>query len=187
MSSASGGVPFWEHSLEGGLRMLERAVQTHIIANHHAVPLLVRRGQGIIFEITDDKTYDYRREFFYDLAKVAAMRMARTMAIELRPHGVVSLAVTPGFLRSEAMLDHFGVTEDNWRDGASRDRFFALSETPRYIGRAIAALAGDPKIMDRSGETWDLAEEYGFTDVDGTRPHSQRSYDAEIARGEGNT
>ncbi len=113
------------------------------------------------------------------------MRMALTMAKELEPYNVAALGVTPGFLRSEAMLDHFGVTEKNWRDGAKKDRFFAFSETPRYMGRAIAALASDPKIIQKTGQTlatWDLAEEYGFTDLDGTRPHWQRNYEAELER-----
>jgi NAD(P)-dependent dehydrogenase (short-subunit alcohol dehydrogenase family) len=179
------GVPFWEHSLSAGLTMLERAIDTHIITSHYAAPLLVQRGQGAIFEITDGKTYDYRGTFFYDLVKTTVMRMARTMAEDLRPHHVAAIAVTPGFLRSEAMLDNFGVTEANWRDGAKRDKFFAFSETPHYIGRAIAALAADPHLLDKTGQTlatWDLAEEYGFTDLDGSQPHWQRNYEAEVKR-----
>lgn len=177
------GVPFWNHSLEAGLEMLDRAMNTHIITSHFAAPLLVARKQGIIFEITDGKTYSYRGTFFYDLAKVTVMRMAYTMAKELEPYNVASIAVTPGFLRSEAMLDHFGVTESNWREGANQDKFFAFSETPHYIGRAIVALASDSEIMAKTGQTlatWDLAEEYGFTDIDGGRPHWQRNYDAEL-------
>jgi NAD(P)-dependent dehydrogenase (short-subunit alcohol dehydrogenase family) len=175
-------VPFWEHSLQAGLTMLERAVNTHVITSHYAAPLLVRRKRGVIFEITDGKTYDYRGTFFYDLVKVTVMRMALTMAKELEPHQVAAMAVTPGFLRSEAMLEHFGVTEQNWRDGAKQDRFFAFSETPHYIGRAIVALASDPNILSKTGQTlatWDLVEEYGFTDLDGTQPHWERNYRAE--------
>lgn len=182
---AEWGAPFWTHSLQAGLEMLDRAVNTHIITSHFGAPLLVARKQGIIFEITDGKTYSYRGTFFYDLVKVTVMRMAFTMAKELEPHNVASIAVTPGFLRSEAMLDHFGVTENNWREGAKQDKFFAFSETPHYIGRAIAALASDPKIMTKTGQTlatWDLAEEYGFTDIDGSRPHWQRNYEAELER-----
>ncbi|MBI4789190.1 MAG: SDR family NAD(P)-dependent oxidoreductase [Chloroflexi bacterium] len=182
---AEWGVPFWEHSLANGLTMLERAINTHIITSHYAAPLLVGRKQGVIFEITDGKTYEYRGAFFYDLVKVTVMRMALTMAKDLEPYRVAAIAVTPGFLRSEAMLDHFGVTEENWRAGAKQDRFFAFSETPHYIGRAIVALASDPNIMDKTGQTlatWDLAEEYGITDLDGTRPHWQRNYEAEIAK-----
>jgi NAD(P)-dependent dehydrogenase (short-subunit alcohol dehydrogenase family) len=143
----------------------------------------VKRKQGIIFEITDGKTYDYRGTFFYDLVKVTVMRMAKTMAIELEPHNVAAIAVTPGFLRSEAMLGD--LTEENWRERIKEDKFFAFSETPHYIGRAIVALAADPKVMAKTGQTlatWDLAEEYGFTDLDGTQPHWQRSYEAEIAK-----
>ncbi len=179
------GVPFWEHSLSAGLTMLERAIDTHIITSHYAAPLLVQRRQGAIFEITDGKTYDYRGTFFYDLVKTTVMRMARTMAEDLRPHNVAAVAVTPGFLRSEAMLENFGVTEDNWRDGAKRDKFFAFSETPHYIGRAIAALAADPRLMDKTGQTlatWDLSEEYGFTDLDGSQPHWQRNFEAETGK-----
>jgi NAD(P)-dependent dehydrogenase (short-subunit alcohol dehydrogenase family) len=179
------GRPFWEHSLEKGLRMLERAVSTHLITSHYAVPLLVARRGGVVFEITDGKTYDYRGSFYYDLAKTAAMRMAMTMADELRPHGVAAIAVTPGFLRSEAMLGD--LDESNWREKIQEDRFFAFSETPRYIGRAVAALAADPSIMARSGRTlatWDLAEQYGFTDTDGTQPHWERNFKTESLRDE---
>jgi NAD(P)-dependent dehydrogenase (short-subunit alcohol dehydrogenase family) len=182
---AEWGVPFWNHSLEAGLKMLDRAVNTHIITSHYAAPLLVKRNRGVIFEITDGKTYDYRGTFFYDLVKVSVMRMAFSMAKELEVYNVAAIAVTPGFLRSEAMLDHFGVTEQTWREAVKKDKFFAFSETPQYIGRAIVALASDPKIMEKTGQTvatWDLAEEYGFTDLDGTQPHWQRNYEAEKAR-----
>jgi NAD(P)-dependent dehydrogenase (short-subunit alcohol dehydrogenase family) len=176
---------FWEHDLEDGLKMLEQAVNTHIITSHYAARLLVRRRHGVIFEITDGKTYDYRGTFFYDLVKTTIMRLAKTMAIELAPHNVAVVAVTPGFLRSEAMLEHFGVTEENWSEGAKRDKFFAFSETPHYIGRAIAALAADPQIMGKSGQTtatWDLSEEYKFTDLDGSQPHWQRNHEAELSK-----
>jgi len=175
--------PFWEHDLTKGLTMLERAITTHIITSHFAAPLQVKRKSGIIFEITDGKTYDYRGSFFYDLVKTAVMRMAKTMAVELEPYNAAAIAVTPGFLRSEAMLEGFGVTEANWQEGAKKDRLFAFSETPHYIGRAIAALAADPKIMDKTGQTfatWDLAEEYNFTDLDGTQPHWQRNFEAAV-------
>jgi NAD(P)-dependent dehydrogenase (short-subunit alcohol dehydrogenase family) len=180
---AQWGVPFWAHDLDNGLKMLDRAINTHIITSHYAAPLLVKRKQGIIFEITDGKTYDYRGTFFYDLVKVTVMRMAKTMAIELEPHNVAAIAVTPGFLRSEAMLGD--LTEENWRERVKEDKFFAFSETPHYIGRAIVALAADPKVMTKTGQTlatWDLAEEYGFSDIDGTQPHWQRNYEAEIAK-----
>jgi NAD(P)-dependent dehydrogenase (short-subunit alcohol dehydrogenase family) len=180
---AQWGVPFWAHDLTNGLRMLDQAINTHIITSHYAAPLLVKRKQGILFEITDGKTYDYRGTFFYDLVKVTVMRMARTMAIELKPYNVAAIAVTPGYLRSEAMLGD--LMEENWRERIKDDKFFAFSETPHYIGRAIAALAADPDIMAKTGltlATWDLAEEYGFTDLNGTQPHWQRSYEAEIAK-----
>jgi NAD(P)-dependent dehydrogenase (short-subunit alcohol dehydrogenase family) len=180
---AQWGVPFWAHDLDNGLKMLDRAINTHIITSHYAAPLLVKRKQGIIFEITDGKTYDYRGTFFYDLVKITVMRMAKTMAIELEPHNVAAIAVTPGFLRSEAMLGD--LTEENWRERIKQDKFFAFSETPHYIGRAIVALAADPKVMTKTGQTlatWDLAEEYGFIDLDSTQPHWQRSYEAEIAK-----
>jgi len=167
------GVPFWKHSLYNGLLMQERAVHSHIITSYYAAPLMVARRSGIIFEITDGDTLDYRGSLFYDLAKVSAIRLALDMANDLRDYGVTALAVTPGFLRSEAMLDHFGVTEANWSDGAKRDPHFIASETPRFVGRAIAALAADPKVFERTGKvfaSWTLAREYGFTDVDGSRP-----------------
>ena len=167
------GTTFWELSLEKGLLMLERAVHSHIITSRHGAPLLVERGQGLIVEITDGDTLDYRGNLFYDLAKTSTIRLAFAMAEELRPHNVAALAVTPGFLRSEAMLEHFGVTEANWRDGAKRDPHFIASETPFYVGRAVAALAADPNVLQKSGKTfssWGLAKEYGFTDIDGSRP-----------------
>ena len=173
--------PFWKHDLQKGLAMLERAVSTHIVTSHYAAQLLVKRKQGVIFEITDGKTYDYRGTFFYDLVKTGVMRLANNMAIELKPYNVAAIAVTPGFLRSESMLEGFGVTESNWQDGAKKDAFFAFSETPRYIGRAIASLASDPAILEKTGQTlatWDLAEEYNFTDIDGTQPHWQRNLEA---------
>lgn len=172
---------FWKHDLDNGITMLDRAINTHIITSHYAVPLLVKQKSGIIFEITDGKTYDYRGTFFYDLVKTTVMRMAKTMAIELEPYNITSIAVTPGFLRSEAMLEGFGVTEKNWQQGAKKDKFFAFSETPHYIGRAIVALASDQNSISKTGQTlatWDLAEEYGFTDLDGTQPHWQRNFEA---------
>lgn len=166
--------PFWEHSLENGLRIQELAVGTHLITSWHLAPLMVARARGLIVEITDGHTDDYRGSLFYDLAKASAIRLALGQAADLREHGVAALALTPGFLRSEAMLDHFGVGQDNWRDAVDKDPHFAASETPRFIGRAVAALAADPEVMARSGKAFasgELAEEYGFDDVDGTRPN----------------
>lgn len=167
------GKPFWELSPDKGLLMLQRAVFSHIITSRYGAPMMVERGQGLIVEITDGDTMAYRGNLFYDLAKTAAIRLAYSMAEELRPHNITALAVTPGFLRSEAMLDHFGVTETNWQEGARQDPHFIASETPFYIGRAIAALAADPNIAQKSGRafsSWGLAAEYGFVDKDGSQP-----------------
>ncbi len=167
------GKPFWEQSLPNGLLMQERAVCSHLITSYYAAPLMVARGSGLIVEITDGTDYAYRGNLPYSLAKISNIHLAAAMAEDLRPYGVTALAVTPGFLRSEAMLDHFGVTAETWREGARQDPHFIASETPYYIGRAIAALASDPAVAEKSGKTlssWGLAREYGFTDVDGSRP-----------------
>jgi NAD(P)-dependent dehydrogenase (short-subunit alcohol dehydrogenase family) len=165
--------PFWEHSLDDGLAVLEQGLGTHILTSWHAAPLMVRRASGLIVELTDGIQQSYRGTLFYDLVKMGVIRLAYDQAQDLEPHGVAAVAVTPGFLRSEAMLDHFEVTEETWREGIAKDRHFAASETPRFVGRAVAALAADPKIMERTGQalsSWDLAREYGFDDIDGTRP-----------------
>lgn len=165
--------PLWEQDLDRGLRLLRRAVDTHVITSRYALLLLVARGRGLVVEVTDGNSARYRGSFFYDLAKSSVIRLAVAQAAELKPHGVAAVALTPGFLRSEAMLDGFGVTEANWRDGAAKDPHFAQSESPAYLGRAVAALAADPDVLARTGQalaTWSLYEEYGFTDADGTRP-----------------
>ncbi len=167
------GKPFWEQSLEMGLLMQKRALHTHIITAHYAAPLLVRQGHGLIIEITDGESANYRGNFFYDLAKSSVIRMALAMAEDLKPHGVVALAVTPGFLRSEAVLEILGVTEANWSEGTQRDPHFIASETPHFVGRAVAALAADPAIAAKTGgvySSWKLAHEYGFKDIDGRQP-----------------
>ncbi|WP_405151778.1 SDR family oxidoreductase [Sphaerisporangium sp. NBC_01403] len=179
------GVPFYEHSLQDGLRLHETAVHTHIITSWHLVPLMVARGDGLVVEITDGDSYEYRGSFFYDLAKVSVMRLAVAQAKELGAHGITALSLTPGFLRSEAMLDHFGVTEDDWRAGTAKDPHFIASETPVYVGRAVAALAADPDVARWSGQalsSWRLAKEYGFRDADGTRP-DWGGYMAEVVVG----
>jgi NAD(P)-dependent dehydrogenase (short-subunit alcohol dehydrogenase family) len=171
---AEWGKPFWEQNIEQGLLMQQRAVHTHIITSHYAAPLMVAQKRGLIVEITDGHTVDYRGNFFYDLAKSTVIRLAFAMSEELRPHHVTALAVTPGFLRSEAMLDLFGVTEANWQEGAKKDPHFIASETPYFVGRAVAALAADPKVARKSGQalsSWDLSVEYGFSDLDGQQPH----------------
>jgi NAD(P)-dependent dehydrogenase (short-subunit alcohol dehydrogenase family) len=167
------GVPFWEHSLDDGLRMQRQAVWSHLITSWHGVPLMVARGRGLVVEMTDGASADYRGSFFYDLAKASVIRLAVGQAADLRSHGVAAVALTPGFMRSEAVLDHFGVTESNWRDGVAGDQHFAASETPFYVARAVVALAADDDVMGRSGQaltSWDLARDYGFTDVDGSLP-----------------
>jgi len=179
------GKPFWMVNLESGLRMLKQAIHSHIITSHYAVPLMLGRRGGIIFEITDGDAFYYRGNIFYDLVKISVIRLAFAMARELRKRNIVSVALTPGFLRSEAVLEHFGVNETNWKDVGKRKggnsagqndapQDFMVSESPRYIGRAVVALAADPKVKSKSGRvfsSWALAREYGFTDLDGTRPH----------------
>lgn len=165
--------PLWEQDLETGLRLLRQAVETHVITSRFALPLMVSRRSGLVVEVTDGNTARYRGSFFYDLAKSAVIRLAVAQAAELRPHGIAAVAITPGFLRSEALLEHFGVTEATWRDGVARDPDFAHSETPAYLGRAVTALAADPHVMAKTGRalaTWGLYREYGFTDADGTQP-----------------
>ena len=173
------GKPFWEGEVGKGLLMQERAVWSHLITARHGVPLMVQRGSGLVVEITDGDSLRYRGSLFYDLAKTSAIRLAAGMAYELRPHRVTALAVTPGFLRSEAMLEAFGVTEASWRNAVAKDPFFAESETPLYVGRAVAALAADPQVWKKSGgvyASWTLSDEYGFEDADGRRPHWGRFF-----------
>ncbi|CAL9603551.1 3-oxoacyl-[acyl-carrier-protein] reductase FabG [Streptomyces sp. enrichment culture] len=173
--------PVWEHDLDKGLRLLRLAVDTHIITSHHALPLLLRRPGGLVVEVTDG-TADYNRDhyrnpLFYDLAKASVLRMAFALGHELAPHGATAVALTPGWLRSEIMLDVYGVREDNWRDALDRVPHFAISETPRYVGRAVAALAADPGVARFNGQSLSsggLAQVYGFTDVDGSRPDAWR-------------
>ncbi|HEY9635385.1 MAG TPA: SDR family oxidoreductase [Coleofasciculaceae cyanobacterium] len=168
------GKPFWELELSKGWLMQERAVRSHIITSRYAAGLMIEQSGGLIIEITDGVDDRYRGNLFYDLAKLSVIRLAYTMSEELRPHNIAAIAVTPGFLRSEAMLEHFGVTPRNWQDGANKDPHFIASETPFYIGRAIAALSADPNIMQKSGRvfsSWGLAQEYGFTDIDGRQPN----------------
>ena len=178
----------WEQDLDTGLRLLRQAVETHVITSRFALPLMVAHKSGLVVEVTDGNTDRYRGSFFYDLAKSAVIRLAVAQAAELKPHHVAAVAVTPGFLRSEAMLEGFGVTEDNWRDGAAKDPNFAHSETPAYLGRAVAALAADPGVMAKTGRalaTWGLYKEYGFTDADGTQPDWAAHWDSALAEENG--
>lgn len=173
------GKTFWQVSLENGFANLRNAIYTHIITNHLAAPLLIEtcaksKSPGLIVEIGDGDSYTYRGHLFYDLVKTTMIRMAFGMARELRRKNVAAVALSPGFLRSEAMLEHFGVTEANWQDAVKKDPNYATSETPLYAGRAIAALAADPNLMKKSGRvfsSWGLSEEYTFCDADGRRPH----------------
>ena len=180
--------PIWQHDLDSGLRILRLAIDTHLVTSHHLLPLLINRPGGLLVEVTDGTTAfnatQYRISVFYDLAKVAVNRLAFSQGHELEPHGASAVAITPGWLRSEMMLDNFGVTEDNWRDAlepGAVDGYptapdgFATSESPRYVGRGIAALAADPdraRWNQSSVSSADLAREYGFTDIDGSRPDS---------------
>lgn len=179
--------PLWEHNLDAGLKMLHGAVDTHLVTSHFALPLLIRRPGGLVVEMTDGtreyNTAHYRLSAFYDLAKSAVLRLAFSQAQELKPFGCTALALTPGWMRSEMMLEHYGVTEANWRDGAAiNPHFAAISESPRFVGRAVAALAADPELHLRNGGSFSsggLAREYGFTDVDGSQPDCWR-YLAEV-------
>lgn len=177
--------PFWEHSLEDGLALLRQAVETHVITSHYAAPLMVRRGQGLILEITDGTGPGYRGNLFYDLAKASVIRLALAQSEELWNHNVTALALTPGFLRSEAVLDHFGVSEDNWRDAVEQDPYFAASESPAFIGQAVVALASDPDVLRCSGgafSTRELAGEYGFTDRNGAVPDCESNFPSDVPR-----
>jgi NAD(P)-dependent dehydrogenase (short-subunit alcohol dehydrogenase family) len=169
------GKKLWETRLEDGLTILDRAIKTHVITSHRGIPRL--RAGGLVVEITDGDAGYYRGHFFYDLVKTTVIRMAFALSQELKGRGVTAVAVTPGFLRSEWMLDRFGVTEANWRDAAKRMPSFIASETPLFVGRGIAAMAADPDVASRNGRvvaSWDLGEAYGVTDADGTRPHFAR-------------
>lgn len=176
--------PVWEHDLDNGLRILRLAIDTHLITAHHALPLLIERPGGLLVEVTDG-TADYnaghyRNSPFYDLAKTAANRMAWVHAKDLAPHGATAISLTPGWLRSEMMLEAFGVTEENWRDATRHQPHFVISETPRFVGRAVAALAADPekaRFNAQSLSSGGLAQVYGFTDLDGSRPDCWRYMD----------
>jgi NAD(P)-dependent dehydrogenase (short-subunit alcohol dehydrogenase family) len=173
--------PVWKHSLERGLRLLRLAVDTHIITSHIALPLLIRKRGGLVVEMTDGtaeyNAANYRLCLFYDLAKTSVIRLAWSQAHELRPHGCTAVAVTPGWMRSEQMLDNYGVAEANWRDAIAKQPHFAITETPRFTGRAVAHLAADAAVERWSGQSLSsgqLAKVYGFTDLDGSRPDCWR-------------
>jgi NAD(P)-dependent dehydrogenase (short-subunit alcohol dehydrogenase family) len=173
--------PMWEHDLANGLRLLRLAVETHLVTSHHALPLLLREPGGLVVEVTDgtaDYNADhYRIGVFYDLAKTSLTRIAWGLGQEIGERGATAVALTPGWLRSELMLEHYGVTEETWREGTARTPHFCISESPRFVGRAVAALAGDPAVARWNGQSLSsggLAQVYGFTDLDGTRPDCWR-------------
>ena len=173
----------WKHDLDNGLRILRLGIDTHLITSHHLLPLVISRPGGLLVEVTDG-TFEYnathyRLSVFYDLAKISVNRLAFSQGHELKPHGGTAVSITPGWLRSEMMLENFGVSEDRWRDALAPTASprapvgFAVSESPRYIGRAVAALAADPdrqRWNQRSLTSGQLAATYGFTDIDGSRP-----------------
>jgi NAD(P)-dependent dehydrogenase (short-subunit alcohol dehydrogenase family) len=171
--------PFWKLSTENGLLALRQGIDTHIITTRHAAPLMVKRKGGLVVEIGDGDGLYHRGNLFYDLVKITVSRLAYAWAEELRPHRVAALALTPGFMRTETVLETFGATEENWREVAEKNQKargygFAGSESPFFVGRAVAALAADKDVLKKSGglySSWGLSEEYGFTDVDGARPH----------------
>jgi NAD(P)-dependent dehydrogenase (short-subunit alcohol dehydrogenase family) len=167
----------WESSLDIGLRTLRLGVDTHAITSHFAIPLLIRSPGGLVVEVTDGtddyNSTHYRVSFFYDLAKTAVNRMAFALAHELQPHGATAVSLTPGWLRSEKMLENYGVTESNWREATKRNPHFAITESPAFVGRAVTALAQDPNVSRWNGKSLSsgqLAKIYGFTDLDGSQP-----------------
>ena len=171
--------PFWKLDVDAGREMVERWVWPHVVTCRHAVPLMLERKSGLVVEVVEQDTIGYHGQFFFDLFELTLKRLAHNLAEELAPHGVSAVAVTPGFMRTEAIMEQFGATEENWREVAetnkqARGYGFAGSETPCFVGRAVAALAADPKLARKSGgvySSWGLSEEYGFTDIDGARPH----------------
>jgi len=169
------GKKVWEVKLENGLTLIDRAIKTHVITSHYGLRRL--REGGVVFEITDGDGYYYRGHFFYDMVKTTVIRMAFALSQELKERDISAVAVTPGFLRSEWMLDHLGLTEANWRDAVEKVEEFAASETPLFVGRCVAALAAETNLSAKNGRvfaSWDLAEEYGVVDADGSRPHFYR-------------
>jgi NAD(P)-dependent dehydrogenase (short-subunit alcohol dehydrogenase family) len=171
----------WESTLDIGLRLLRLGVDTHAITSHFALPLLIRQPGGLVVEVTDGtadyNAANYRVSFFYDLAKAANLRMAFALGHEVAPYGATAVALTPGWLRSEAMLDAYQVTEDRWRDATAVSPHFAISESPSFVGRAVVALARDPDVARWNGQSLSsggLAREYGFTDLDGSQPDAWR-------------
>lgn len=171
----------WESNLDYGLRTWRLAVDTHAITSHFAIPLLIKTPGGLVVEVTDGtdeyNATNYRISFFYDLAKASVNRMAFALAHELQPYGATAVSLTPGWLRSEQMLESYGVTESNWLEATKRSPHFAISESPAFVGRAVAALAQDPNVARWNGKSLSsgqLAKIYGFTDLDGSQPDAWR-------------
>lgn len=173
--------PIWAHSLEKGLRLMRLAIETHLVTAHYALPLLIEQPGGLLVEMTDGtaeyNAHHYRLSAYYDLAKTSVNRLGWSLAQELKPHGGTAVSMTPGWMRSEMMLEIFGVTEANWRAGAAKEPHFVISESPRFVGRAVAALATDPERSRWTGQSLSsaqMAQAYGFTDVDGSCPDCWR-------------
>jgi NAD(P)-dependent dehydrogenase (short-subunit alcohol dehydrogenase family) len=164
---------FWDVDATNADAILRQAFTSHVLTAKHAARRMIAARRGLIVEVTESDTLGAGGNPFSQAVKIALKAFALNMATELKPHRVAALAVTPGFLRSESMLEHFGVTEDNWRDGGRKDANFLESESPLFVGRAVAALAADRKVLERTGHlwsSWQLARDYGFTDADGRRP-----------------
>jgi NAD(P)-dependent dehydrogenase (short-subunit alcohol dehydrogenase family) len=185
---ADWNTPIWQHDLDKGLRIVRLGVETHLITSHHLLPLVIDQPGGLLVEVTDGtaayNAMQYRISVFYDLVKVAVNRLAFSQGHELAPHGATAVAITPGWLRSEMMLDNYGVSENDWRNALQPDRpdglptappGFASSESPRFVGRAVAALAADAgraQWNQLSVSSAELARHYSFTDIDGAQPDS---------------
>ena len=174
-------VPVWQHSLDRGLRLLRLGIDTHLITSHFTLPLLIRKPGGLVVEMTDGTAEynqaNYRLSIYYDLVKTSVQRIAWALARELAAHGATAVALTPGWLRSEMMLEHYAVTEANWREATAKQPHFIISESPRFVGRSVAALAGDPERArwnGRSLSSGELAKVYGFRDLDGSQPDCWR-------------
>jgi NAD(P)-dependent dehydrogenase (short-subunit alcohol dehydrogenase family) len=181
--------PLWEHDLHGGWRMMEMGVHSHLITAALAIPLMLEGKDGLIVEMTDG-THEYNVNFrdgvgfYYDLVKANVERIVIGLTHELSDHHVTAVAVTPGWLRSEQMLDGFGVTEERWRDAVATRPGFAISESPTYVARGIAALAADPDKATLGGQVLtsrQLADRYDVTDIDGSKPDCWGQMAAEAA------
>ena len=179
--------PFWDLMPGKGYAMVDTVLRTHINTTRFALPLMLKHHAGLVVEITDGNFLGYRGTVFYDLAKIIPIRLTLALTADLTmrgERGIAAVTLTPGFLRSEAVLEYFGVTEQNWRDAIAKDPYFAESETPCYVGRAVAALAADPNVGEKSGRlfaSWEMAKEYGFSDIDGRQPDWATFFDKKIA------